>query len=139
MMDDHAIDDLELLAYADGLLEADATRKSQVEERLSRCPALAERVRAYQAQTEALRKAYNARMYEAVPDRLRAALKCNAEPRIRGWARAAALALLVAASSVSGWLVGRNGRPNAFSSKAIRGMSNPPTVCRWRGTPRRSR
>ena len=110
MTGDHTLDDLELLAYADGLLDADATRKSEVEERLQRCPALAERARAFQAQTEALRRAYNGRMYEAVPDRLLAAMKSHPRPRGWGWARATALILLVATTSVSAWLIGRSER-----------------------------
>jgi len=125
-MDDQAIDDLELLAYADGRLEADAARKSQVEERLSRCPELAERMRAYQAQTKALRKAYDPRMHEPVPHRLRAALKSRAQPHNQSWARAGALALLVAATGVSGWLVGRNDRgiewsPQRFLQQSYQG------------------
>lgn len=100
--------DLDLLAYVDRLLDEDPARKAQFEERMRASPELASRVRAYEAQGEALRRAYDARLYEPVPDRLLAVLE-TVEP-LRGGilAKVAALLLLIASASIVGWLVGRS-------------------------------
>lgn len=103
--------DLDILAYADGLLDGDPARKAAFEERMRASPGLASRVCAYEAQREALGLAYNGALSEPVPERLVAALEAGTAHRSRAFAKAAAMLLLIASASVLGWLVGRNHQP----------------------------
>lgn len=110
MVDHRTVDELDVLAYADGLLDDNPVLKDKVEEWLHASPELAARMRVYRAQSEALREAYGGRVHEPVPDRLLAALEAQPRWRWRDAARAAALVLLIVVTSVSGWLLGRSDR-----------------------------
>lgn len=102
------VSELELLAYADGLLDADPIRKASVEQSLRKSPDEAERVRAHQAQNEALRRRYESRLHDPVPSRLYAALDSPARRPLRTFARIAATVTLLMAVGVAGWLAGQN-------------------------------
>ena len=101
--------DLEILAYVDGYLDESAAR--DLEERMRTSPELANRVQAYKAQSEALSRAYDVSLTEPVPARLLAALEAHTPDRARMLARVAALAFVVAAASILGWLAGRSYQP----------------------------
>ncbi len=75
MNDKVILDDLDLLALADGLLETDPVRRAEVEAAIAASPAEFARLRDYRAQTQALRSAYGGRISEPVPERLQAALE----------------------------------------------------------------
>ena len=60
----------DLHAYVDGALTAE--RRGEVEAYLAEYPADAERVRAYQAQNQALRSLFNPVLDEPLPDNLHA-------------------------------------------------------------------
>jgi anti-sigma factor RsiW len=97
--------ELDLLAYADGLLDHDPGRKARVEAYLRGAPEAAERVAAYRAQTLALRESYGARAMEPVPDRLHDALRPSAaRSRLHvSGLRAAAMVVVSAAAGAAGW------------------------------------
>jgi len=97
------VTELDLIAYADGLLDRDPRRKSEVDARLASRPDDAARVRAYRAQSEALRAHYGPRVAEPIPARLRAVLETDV-PRRRPWLRPAAFAGWTLAAVVSGWI-----------------------------------
>jgi len=117
MVHDKSIDEFDLLAYADGLLDEDAARKAVVEKRLLSRPENVARVKAYRAQAEAMRRAYDEHLLEPVPARLLNALTTRPERRGRHMARAAALVLAIAVASTSGWLIGRSDHGTQWSSQ----------------------
>jgi anti-sigma factor RsiW len=117
MVHDHEIDEFDLLAFADGLLDADTARKAGVEQRLLSRPENVARVQAYRAQAEALRRAFDKHLLEPVPDRLLNVLTTRPERRNRRMARAAALVLAIAVASTSGWLIGRSDHETQWSSQ----------------------
>ncbi len=102
----HAIDDRDLLAFADGLLGRDPVRRELVEAYLEANPDDAERVAAYRGQTEALHRRYGSIVHEPVPARLTAPLE-RRRGGGAGWRRAAAAVLLSAAAAGGGWLAGQ--------------------------------
>jgi anti-sigma factor RsiW len=97
------LDDIDILAYADGLLDDDPLRKARIERVVTAHPAVAARVAAYRAQTAALRQAYDRRLAEAVPDRLYAALESRTAPHRRRLVRAAAVVVLTMTAGIAGW------------------------------------
>lgn len=117
--DRQRLDEFDLLAYADGLLEGDPARKAQVEEALRASPEDALRIRAYQAQTEALRRRYGRRIEDAVPERLYAVLDRGRDRRLRYVAQAAAVVALIVFAGASGWLAGQWNRSGGWSAKAF--------------------
>jgi len=107
------ISELDLLAYAEGQLDHDPSRKAQVEDYLRAAPEAAERARAYSRQTRALREAYGARAMEPVPDRLHAVLRPPLTPgRMRAVGlRAAAMVAVSTAAGIAGWYIGQVNEP----------------------------
>jgi len=98
-----AIQELDLLAYADGLLEP--ARREEVEALLRRDPEAAGRVAAYVAQNQAIRAAYGGVVAEPVPARLLAVL--DRPPQASFWRRPlrfAAFAASLAAAGFLGWM-----------------------------------
>ena len=113
----HSVSELELLAYADGLLDADPIRKAAVENRLRESPDEAERVCAHRAQNEALRRRYDKRIHDPVPSCLYAALDAPARRPLRTLARIAATATVLVAVGLIGWLVGQSDQPHEWSAE----------------------
>jgi anti-sigma factor RsiW len=105
------VTELDLHAYADGRLDRDPARRAEVERFLDTWPQQAERIAAFRAQNEALRRLGDPWLGAPVPPRLLDAL--YAEPtRPLGAAirwRAAAAAALIVASAAGGWMAGANG------------------------------
>lgn len=103
--------DLDLMAYADGLLAEEPQLAARVEAYLDENPAAAARVREHIRQNEAIRQAYGHAGGAEVPHRL---LSVVMEPgrtegrRRRARSLAASFAAVVAAG-VFGWWVGRDG------------------------------
>jgi len=113
MSEHEPLSELDLLAYADGLLDKDPQRKARVEQGLAGAPEAAERVAAYRRQTEALRAAYGPRASEPAPDRLYDVLKPAAAPsrrRVAGM-RAAAMVAITVAAGLAGWQLGKGSGP----------------------------
>lgn len=113
MKNSEAVSELDLLAYADGLLDHDPGRKARVEAYLRDAPEEAERIDGYRAQTRALRAAYGARAMEPVPDRLHGALtrpSARGRPKVTGL-RAAAMVAMSAAAGAAGWYLGQMSAP----------------------------
>jgi len=105
------IQEIDLLAYADGLLETDPARREEVERYLSAHAEASDYVAEIRAQNEAIQALYGAVLHQPVPDRLSAALHPgSARPVGRKLARAAAAVALLLASSWTGWLIGQSGQ-----------------------------
>jgi anti-sigma factor RsiW len=112
------IDDLDLLAYADGMLDTDPQRKAQVEAHLRANPKTAAYVAELVAQTHALRAAYGPRLSEPVPARLHAALAERSRDAVQPLAaglRAAAILALMAAAGLTGFMLGQATAPTHFA------------------------
>lgn len=118
------IREIDLLAYADGLLEADVARSAAVERHLADHPEAAAFVAEVRAQNEEIRACYGQRLYEPVPERLSAVLQRSGRPiGARRLARIAAGIALLAAAGLAGWMVGQSGRvepgaPEDFVARA---------------------
>ena len=108
MTDHDDIDDIDLLAYADDRLAGDPVRSRHVEAWLSTHPAAALKVRAYEDQNAALRRAYGPRLSEPVPDRLYRVIE-EAPPRlVPRLARFGAVAALMGVTAGLGWMAGHH-------------------------------
>jgi anti-sigma factor RsiW len=104
---DQIIGEIDLLAYADGLLDADPQRKTEVETYLRRRPAEAARVRAYIEQNAQIRAHFEQVLDEPVPPRLRTALEPHvAATRTRRVAQLCIAASLMLAVGAGGWWLG---------------------------------
>jgi len=103
------IGDLDLFAYADGRLDSDPGRKAAVEAYVRDAPEAASRLRAYMAQTRALRRAYGGRASEPVPQNLIDAVYWRPLQLRRGrpGMRAAAMALAAIGTGLAGWFLGQ--------------------------------
>lgn len=115
------IDDVMLMAYVDG--EVDATTARQLEQAIGADPGLAARAKMFRESASLLRGAYSEAVHEEVPQRLVDALaplasrekdnvvKLGARRPMRqivGWAMAASLAALVVGSGGTYWYVSGN-------------------------------
>jgi anti-sigma factor RsiW len=108
MTDHDDIDDIDLLAYADDRLAGDPLRSRRVEAWLSTHPAAALKVRAYEEQNAALRRAYGQRLSEPVPDRLYRVIE-NTPPHLGPrLARFGAVAALMGLTAGLGWMAGQH-------------------------------
>lgn len=104
----HRIDEMDLLALADGMLDAEPARKSEIEARIATAPGEAARLADYRAQTDALRAAYGAKLAEPVPERLRAVLEGDRRARPVPFVKIAASAMLAITAGLGGWQLGRS-------------------------------
>lgn len=102
------IDELDLLALADGGFDDDPARKAELESAVADNPDAAAQLANYHAQTAALRAAYAGVLAEPVPERLYAALDGADKGRARPMMRRAAAGLLIVAAGMGGWLIGRD-------------------------------
>lgn len=103
------IREIDLLAYADGLLDSDMNRKQEVELYLADHPSAADYVAEVQAQNDAIRAHFGDFYPGPVPEKLQATLESDPTPaRARFMLQAAAVAVLVIASTAGGWLAGQN-------------------------------
>ena len=110
----HSIHEIDLLAYADGLLDLDPGRKAEVEAYLQKHPKEAARVRNYAEQNDEIRRLYGSILAEPVPERLQAILANRPRRLIGHVARAAIAASLLLAAGFTGWLIGKSGQPDAW-------------------------
>lgn len=99
------VTDLDILAYADGLLDGDAARKAIVDTYLAKTPEAARFVEDIREQNIAIRKAYAGALTEPVPERLLGALDEASQPRTSPALRAASMAALVVVAALGGWIV----------------------------------
>jgi anti-sigma factor RsiW len=98
-----------LLAYADGLLDADVVRKEEVEHYLATHSEAAAYVAEIRSQNEDIRAHYGPLLYEPVPEHLAAALHSGGRRTAgRRVAQIAAAVVLLAAASLAGWLIGQS-------------------------------
>src|SRR3546814_15160631 len=125
------IGEIDLLAYADGLLDDDPGRKAEVENYLQARPVEASRLRDYTQQNEEIRKLYGLAMAEPVPDRLHAVLFRRPGRILHHAARAALAASLLMAAGFAGWAVGKN-EPRWGESRGGKGGVSP---CKSGGSP----
>lgn len=103
------IGDLDLFAYADGRLDSDPGRKAAVEAYVRDVPEAASRLRAYMAQTRALRRTYGGRAGDPVPQNLIDTVYGHPLQLRRGAAgmRAAAMVLMAVGIGMAGWFLGQ--------------------------------
>ncbi|WP_366555647.1 anti-sigma factor family protein [Aquibaculum sediminis] len=102
MTQGRTIEELDLLAYADGLL--DPLRREEVAAYLRENPQAAQRVADYESQNRIIRAAYDHTVTEPLPDRLAAALEPRpAPPFWRRSLRYGAFAASLAAAGFLGW------------------------------------
>lgn len=102
------IDELDLLALADGLLDDDPVRKEEIEAALARDPQAASRLHDYRAQTSALRAAYAGALAAPVPERLLAIVDGAERARERPVVRLMAAGLMIVVAGFGGWLLGHD-------------------------------
>jgi anti-sigma factor RsiW len=113
------VDDVMLMAYVDGEVDAETAR--QIEHAIGADANLAARVKVFRESAAMLRGAFAESLHEEVPERLVAALKPLAKSdnvvklggwrptrRIVGWAVAASLAALIVGSGGTYWYVTDN-------------------------------
>jgi anti-sigma factor RsiW len=112
------VTEFDLVAYADDRL--DPARAAEVERYLEQNPEAAEKVAAFRAQNQALHAAYDRTLSEAVPPRLAETLT-RTRPRRRPVrvARAAALAIVMLATGLSGWMIGRTSEAGGFAAETF--------------------
>jgi anti-sigma factor RsiW len=110
----HSIHEMDLLAYADGLLDKDPGRKAEVEAYLQQHPKEAARVRDYAEQNDAIRQLYGSILAEPVPERLQAILENHPRRPVGQVARAAIAASLLLTAGFAGWLIGKSGQPDPW-------------------------
>lgn len=101
-----AITEIDLLSYADGLLENDPDRKRAVEIFLSSHPADAARVEDIAAQNRAIRQLYGPIADEPLPERLLELLYGTQRRARSGWRRVAASIAVLLATAAGGWFLG---------------------------------
>jgi anti-sigma factor RsiW len=120
-MTDHcpAVRDIDLMAYADGLLDADPKRKTEVETYLRQHPEEAARVRDYAAQNNAIRRLYSPVLSEPVPERLQAVLDYRRGRALGPVARAAIASGLILAAGFTGWVIGQRGQSAPWPMQAF--------------------
>ncbi len=106
------ITDLDLMAYADGQL--DAVRRQTVEAHLAATPADARVVEAIMAQNAVLRTTLGPIAEEPVPQRLKGVLEREPRPLLVPALKAASIVALALVSGLGGWwLGGADGRSSA--------------------------
>jgi anti-sigma factor RsiW len=115
----HSIHELDLMAYADGLLDRDPERKREVEAYLQKRPKEAARVRDYTDQNDEIRRLYGPLLAEPVPERLKAALDNRPGTTLGYIALAAIAASLLLAGGVTGWMIGKSGRSAGWPAQAF--------------------
>lgn len=130
--DRHRITELDLLAYADGLLDRDPARRAQAEAYLEARPEEARRISDYARQNEAIRRAYDTTLEAPVPERLYAVLEARPRASRHGWmSSAAVLGAVAVCAGLAGWWLGK-GDPGAgpqrraFVERAVLGHSVSP-------------
>lgn len=111
------ITELDLMAYADGRL--DAARRRAVEAHLAQDPEARALVEAFVLQNESLRRALDPIAAEPVPSRLQAVLERPAPRSLRPMLQAASILGLALLSGLGGWWVGTTGHPVAASPPAF--------------------
>lgn len=106
-MTDHRdeITEFDLVAYADGRL--DPGRRKTVEAYLAAHPQVATRVKDYARQNEELHERFDPVVSEPIPDRLTAPLEESRSSGLAAFVRAAAIVVIVVATGIAGWMVGR--------------------------------
>jgi anti-sigma factor RsiW len=110
----HSIREIDLLAYADGLLDTDLGRKAEVEAYLQEHPEEAARVRDYADQNDKIRRLYGPVLVEPVPERLQAVLENRPGVVLSHVARAAIVASLLLAAGFMGWMIGKSGQSDPW-------------------------
>ena len=113
----HSIHEIDLLAYADGLLGMDPGRKAEVEAYLQKHPKVAVRVRDYTEQNDEIRRLYSPILAEPVPERLQAILANRPRRLVGQVARAALAASLLLAAGFTGWWIGKSGQPDPWQGQ----------------------
>jgi len=108
MTDGADLEDLDLLALADGHLDHDPARKAELEAAVARCPQASARLADYRAQTAALRAACAGALAEPVPERLYAIVEGMDRRQDRPVLRHAAALVLIVAAGLGGWILGRD-------------------------------
>lgn len=106
------VNELDLLACADGFLDTDPERRAEIERAAQHDPELKARLEAYRAQSAALRRSYDYRIREAVPDHLLAIIDSPPPRRSQNARAAAAVAAVLAlmtCTGLAGWSLGRGG------------------------------
>lgn len=102
------LEDLDLLALADGHLDHDPARKAALEAAVARCPRASARLADYRAQTAALRATCAGALAEPVPERLYAIVEGMDRRQDRPVLRHAAALVLIVAAGLGGWIAGRD-------------------------------
>lgn len=118
--DHHEITEFDLMAHADGRL--DAARRRAVDAYLAGNPDARALVEAFAAQNERLRRALDPIAAEPVPDRLAAVLERTERQRAPAMLRAASIVGLAVMSGLGGWWLGASDRQPALQP----GGSVPP-------------
>lgn len=113
------IREIDLMAYADGLLEGDAARKAAVEAYMAANPAEAARVQAIIQDNQAIRELYAAELSRPLPKRLVRAVRGPARSRPHAPAAVAAGLTLALLAAGSGWLAGQHSNSAARASQGL--------------------
>lgn len=101
------IGELDLNAYADGLLESDAARRAEIEHYLASNAGAAAHVAEIEAQNREIREAYGGALAQPVPERVMGALMQGNKSRGRHPLAASVAVALLGAALGAGWLAGQ--------------------------------
>lgn len=109
------IGEIDLFAYADGLLEGDARRRAEIERHLASDAQAAAFVAEIQAQNREIREAYGGALAQPVPDRLMGVLAQPPRRHGRRLVAASAAAAVLLAAVGGGWLAGQRERADRWA------------------------
>jgi len=101
------VNEIDLLAYADGTLDGDPARRAEVEEYLKQHPEQAERIIAFMHQDDDIHRLYDPILDEPVPDRLRAVLEQPQSGRYAQMLMRTGFAASILLAASGGWYLGR--------------------------------
>ena len=114
---ENKIGDLQLHAYVDGELDAEA--RAEVEVWLSGHPEDRDRIQAYQSQIVALHNLYDLILEEPLPDSLKTLAAKPSSRQPAAWMRIAAAIMLLATGGAGGWLAHNIVDPGATNAVTL--------------------
>ncbi|MFC6490910.1 anti-sigma factor family protein [Nitratireductor sp. GCM10026969] len=121
------IREIDLMAYADGLLESDTARKNAVEAYLESHPSEAARVATIIEDNRAIRELYAAEIGRPVPQWLLRTVREPAPRRRRSSVAIAASVFLTALAAGGGWFVGQHREVTSVSAELLQAVAGEHT------------
>lgn len=111
------VNEIDLLAYADGTLDGDPARRSEVEEYLKGHPQQADRMIAFMRQDDEIHRLYDPVLDEPVPERLRNVLAGAQSDRYARVLMKGGVAASILFAATGGWYLGRMMPPDQLHQR----------------------